>query len=121
VSIGREYLQDQVAAAKNIPAETNTVLRLNFCVWTQAVTRFFDIAQWQACAATVTDEELERAIACYGGLDLGQSDDLCAFAKVWLLEDGRIAVRMRYWLPRSRWRNTRTVPTTSGNGRACWK
>lgn len=100
VSIGHEYLEDQVAAAKNIPAETNTVLRLNFCVWTQANTRFFDIAKWQACNATVHDEELV-GLPCYGGLDLGQSDDFSAFAKVWILEDGRIAVRVRFWVPRS--------------------
>jgi phage terminase large subunit-like protein len=121
VSIGREYLQDQVAAAKNIPAETNTVLRLNFCVWTQAVTRFFDLAQWQACAAHVTDQELEHAIACYGGLDLGQSDDLCAFAKVWLLEDGRVAVRMRYWLPRSALERFPNRPYDQWERSACWK
>lgn len=126
VSIGREYLQDQVAAAKNIPAETNTVLRLNFCVWTQAVTRFFDMPQWQACSDDVSDAELADAMACYGGLDLGQSDDLCAFAKVWLLEDGRIAVRMRYWLPRSalekypnrpydQWERSGLLEVTDGN------
>jgi phage terminase large subunit-like protein len=100
VSIGVEYLEDQVAAAKNIPAETNTVLRLNFCVWTQALTRFFDMPKWLACGAHVPDEELVGAI-CLGALDLGQSDDLSAFAKIWLLDDGRIVARMRYWLPRS--------------------
>lgn len=100
VSIGHEYLEDQVAAAKNIPAETNTVLRLNFCVWTQAVTRFFDMTKWLACDHRYTDAYLLGA-ACYGGLDLGQTDDISAFAKLFVLDDGRYAVRMRYWLPRS--------------------
>lgn len=100
VSIQHEYLARQVESAKNIPAETNTVLRLNFCVWTQAISRYFDINKWQACSATVSDAELV-AQPCYAGIDLGQSDDFSAFVLVWLLDDGRIAVRVRFWLPRS--------------------
>src|SRR5206468_4740870 len=47
VTITREYLQRQVDNAKNIPSETNTVLRLNFCVWTNAHTRAIDMTLWQ--------------------------------------------------------------------------
>jgi phage terminase large subunit-like protein len=42
-----------------------------------------------------------RAPAATGGLDLGQSDDLSAHGRIWLLEDGRVAVKGRYWLPRA--------------------
>lgn len=100
ITITEDYLIRQVENAKNIPAELNTVLRLNFCVWTQAQTRFLDMQKWQACAVTVPDAELVGA-RCYGGLDLGQSDDLCAFVRVWELEDGRVAVKCRFWLPES--------------------
>lgn len=98
VSIHREYLRDQVSAAKHIPAETNTVLRLNFCVWTQAHTRFIDIPKWLACERPVQASELIGA-RCFAGLDLGQSDDFTAFVLVWVLEDGRIAVRPTFWIP----------------------
>lgn len=94
----QEYLARQVENARNIPAETNAVLRLNFCVWTQAITRFVDPGAWAACNALIPDAELEGR-PCYAGLDLGETDDLSAFARVWLLEDGRLVVRMRYWLP----------------------
>lgn len=100
VTVSEGYLERQVENAANIPAETNNVLRLNFCVWTHANTRFFDQTKWAACSAAVTDEELLDA-PCYAGIDAGQSDDISAFARVWLLEDGRIAVRMRYWLPKA--------------------
>lgn len=93
-----EYLERQVQNAVNIPAETNAVLRLNFCVWTQATQRFFDAAKWAACAVAIPEAALE-GLPCYAGLDLGQTDDFSAFARIWLLEDGRVAVRMRYWLP----------------------
>lgn len=100
VSIHPEYLRDQVSAAKNIPAETNSVLRLNFCVWTQAHTRFLDVSKWIACEGTISDAERVGA-ACYGGLDLGQSDDFTAFVLIWALKDGRVATRPYFWMPQS--------------------
>lgn len=99
VVIQREYLARQVANAKNIPAETNTVLRLNFCVWTQAHSAFFERAKWDACQVFRESELL--GCPCFGGLDLGQSDDFTAWARHWLLPDGRVAVKMRYWIPRA--------------------
>lgn len=125
VSIHREYLQDQVSAAKNISAETNTVLRLNFCVWTQQHTRAIDMAQWQRCQGMPSDAEL-RGMPCFGGLDLGQSDDLSAWIRIWDLEDGRVAVKLRVWIPRAtlerypnrpyvQWERAGLLEVTDGN------
>jgi phage terminase large subunit-like protein len=98
VSIHLSYLRERVAAAKNIPGETNTVLRLNFCIWTQAHTRFLDVPKWLACAGSVTAKELVGA-KCYAALDLGQSDDFTAFARVWMLTDGRFWFVPTVWIP----------------------
>lgn len=100
VSIQREYLLDQVSAAKNIPAETNSVLRLNFCVWTQVHTRAIDMVKWRQCGPLPLDDEL-RGHPLYGALDLGQSDDFTAWIRLWDLEDGRVAVKARFWVPRA--------------------
>lgn len=100
VTVTEDYLRRQVENAKNIPAEMNGVLRLNFCVWTQSNERFFDAAKWQAGATMPSDAELAGA-TCYAGIDAGQSDDISAFARIWLLDDGRVVVKMRYWLPRA--------------------
>ena len=100
VSIQREYLADQVSAAKNIPAETNTVLRLNFCVWTQTYDRAIDMAAWYRCPPRPPPADL-IGVPCYGGLDLGQSDDFSAWIRIWTLDDGRVAVVPRFWIPRS--------------------
>jgi phage terminase large subunit-like protein len=99
VCIGQDYLDRQVDVAKNIPPELNTVLRLNFCIWTQAHSRVIDMPKWHGCVQTVLDAELVGA-PCYAALDLGQSDDFCAFVLVWFLPDGRVAVRARFWVPR---------------------
>jgi phage terminase large subunit-like protein len=100
VSIHREYLRDQVAAAKHIPAETNTVLRLNFCVWTSAYSRAIDMARWQACPPLPSEAE-RLPVAAFGCLDLGETDDFSAWGCVWPFDDGRVAVTMRYFLPRA--------------------
>ena len=47
---------------------------------------------------------------CYGGLDLGQSDDVCAFVRIWDLADGRVAVRPRFWRPAAALVTYRTRP-----------
>jgi len=101
VSIHPAYLADQVATARHIPAETNTVLRLNFCQWTGAHTPAWDMAQWRNAPsdwATPNPSEL-LGRPCYGGLDLGLNDDFAAWARLWVLDDGTLAVVMRFWLP----------------------
>lgn len=125
VTITNEYLRRQVDNAKNIPAEMNTVLRLNFCVWTQQNTRAIDMVQWQACQAPPADDELVGEL-CFGGLDLGQSDDFSAWVRIWILEDGRVIVKPRFWIPRSArekyptrpydvWEGTGLLEVTEGN------
>jgi len=95
-----EYLRRQVANAIAIPAETNAVLRLNFCVWTSAYSRAIDVAKWHACRPMPTAAELAKAPA-FGCLDLGETDDISAWGVVWPLEDGRLAGVFRYFLPRA--------------------
>jgi phage terminase large subunit-like protein len=99
--IGQEYLDRQVENANSIPSETNTVLRLNFCVWTNQQTPAWKMGKWHECGRrlTVTADELVGA-PCYGGLDLGQTDDFAAWARLWDLGD-RCAIKMRFWLPRA--------------------
>ncbi len=101
------YLEDQVSAAKNIPGETNLVLRLNFCVWTHMHTRFLDMVKWHLCGGKVLAHELTGA-RCFAGLDLGLKDDFSAFVRIWQLKDGRIWVVPKFWIPSAaleRWPN----------------
>jgi phage terminase large subunit-like protein len=99
IVIRQEYLDRQVANAHHIPSETNTVLRLNFCVWTQAHASAWDMAKWRQCAALAWHDEDLVGAPCYGGLDLGQTDDFAAWARLWELPDCCV-VKMRFWLPR---------------------
>jgi len=101
IIIQQEYLDRQVQNATNIPSEKNSVLRLNFCVWTSQNVPAWDMAKWRECGTrlTFTDEDLIGR-PCYGGIDLGQTDDFCAWARMWDL-DAFLAIKMRFWLPRA--------------------
>ena len=58
------------------------------------------MGRWAACKPMPTASEL-IGVPCYGGLDLGESDDFSAWARGWVLDDGRLAVKMRYWIPQA--------------------
>lgn len=93
-----EYLRRQTQNAINLPGETNGVLRLNFCVWTQADNRAIDMNHWRGCKPMPAESDLRSAM-CFGCLDLGETDDITAWGCLWVLPDGRVAVKMKYWLP----------------------
>jgi len=99
VSIPEKYLREQVNEANAMLTKKNIVARLNFCQWTTGETKAIDMQQWQACRPFPAAGEL-IGVPAFGGLDVGLSDDFSAFATGWSLPDGRLAVRMKFWLPR---------------------
>jgi len=101
IIIQQEYLDRQVENARHIASEEHMVLRLNFCVWTQAHTPAWNMGRWRAAGAIpLPGAEALVGVPCYGGLDLGQTDDFAAWARLWDLGD-RYVLRMRFWLPRA--------------------
>lgn len=93
VVIQLDYLRAQVEAAKMLPSYQNTVMRLNFCVWTDADRAWITRAAWESCEVSEKNpaprpkgptpilrlEDFHGADA-YGGLDLSWSQDLTARA-----------------------------------------
>lgn len=98
VSLPWQYVRERVGQALGMPSEVSDVLRFNFCVWTQGVSRAIDMGRWASCSPMPKESDLISA-ACFGCLDLGETDDFSAWGLLWLLDDGRVAVKMRYWLP----------------------
>ncbi len=84
ISVDYPYLRAQVKNAINMPGETNTVLRLNGCVWTQADHRAIDMVKWRAHKPMPSDREL-LGVECFGCLDLGETDDFTAWGRLWTL------------------------------------
>jgi phage terminase large subunit-like protein len=78
ISVTVKYLRQQVREATGMPAKLNTVLRLNFCMWTQQVTRWLARPVWDACNQTAIREAHLVGRRCFGALDLASTEDIAA-------------------------------------------
>lgn len=97
VTITEEYLAGVVKQARDMPGKLNGILRLHFCVWTDAEAAWMTRAALEPCLATfdVADHYGKRAAL---GLDLSQTRDITAKAiivetgakKVEIEQDGRV-------------------------------
>jgi phage terminase large subunit-like protein len=81
ITIKEEYLSERVALAKAIPGKLNEVLRLNFCVWTDAETAWMTRAALEPCLADF-DPADHAGEEVYIGLDLSQNRDITAMGVV---------------------------------------
>jgi phage terminase large subunit-like protein len=100
VIIPRKYLREQVAEASEMPSKENIVKRLNFCIWTESVTKWMSLDRWRVCDGIADPEEL-RGRSCYGGLDLSSVNDVTAWIKVFPPEEEgeKYKVLCRFFLP----------------------
>lgn len=81
VTITEQYLSEVVAQAKAIPGQLNGILRLHFCVWTDAEKAWMTRATLEPRLADF--DPLEHAgEPVYLGLDLSQNRDITALAAV---------------------------------------
>jgi phage terminase large subunit-like protein len=81
VTITEQYLADTVKQAKSIPGQLNGILRLHFCVWTDAETAWMTRATLEPCLAHF-DVGSHKGADVYAGLDLSQNRDITAAAFV---------------------------------------
>lgn len=97
-TIKKDYLRRQVATAKALPGNQNTVLRLNFCMWTDSDTAWISREAWTKCE--VDDVELEDFLGAegYGGIDLSFAKDLTAHAAVFP-EGDKLFAFVDFWTP----------------------
>ena len=95
-----EYLNRQVREASEMPSQENIVKRLNFCIWTESMTKWILSDQWNACGFPVDPEAL-RGRTCYAGLDLSTTTDVTALVLVFppIEEGGKYEVLCRFFLP----------------------
>jgi phage terminase large subunit-like protein len=91
ITITEQYLADVVKQARDMPGKLNGILRLHFCVWTDAESAWMTRAALEPCLATfdVTEHHGKRAAF---GLDLSQTRDITA--KAGIVETGQIEMEI---------------------------
>lgn len=107
-----DYMQRQAKKAESMPGFLNTFLRLELDRWTQQVTRWIDIGQWDAQAGPEISESALAGRICYGGLDLSSVSDVTAWVLLFPdpVGDG-LTVLCRLWCPESRLQINEDVET----------
>ncbi|WP_441280516.1 terminase large subunit [Tardiphaga sp. 862_B3_N1_1] len=90
VTITEEYLAINVKQAKDIAAKLNNILRLHFCVWTEADTAWMTRAVLEPCLADFAPID-HRDEPVWMGCDLSQNKDITALGfcvKTGVVEQG---------------------------------
>lgn len=100
VSLAWQYVRDVVRQSQGMASEVSDTLRFTFGIWTQGQNRAIDMGRWATCPPMPSDDELV-GYSCYGGLDMGESDDFCAWIRGWLIDGDRLAIKARFWVPRA--------------------
>lgn len=103
VTITEQYLTDVVAQAKAIVGQMNGILRLHFCVWTDAETAWMSRSALDDCLADFDEKQHAGKEICVG-LDLSQNRDITAAA--FIVETGEVDGKPTYdawieaWTPK---------------------
>lgn len=82
VTITEEYLSGVVAQAKAMPDKRNGILRLHFCVWTDAETAWMTREVLEPCLSEAFQPAEHKDAPVWIGLDLSKNRDITAMAAV---------------------------------------
>lgn len=90
--------QEEFKQAMARPDLQNQFRRLYLNQWTSSETQWIPMHDWDACGTK--DFPDLAGLPCYAGLDLARSQDLTAFALVWVAGQTHY-VRCWFWLPQN--------------------
>lgn len=80
-SVHAANFKEMVEEAKKGPAELDEFLQFQLNMWVERASDFLPTRAWDACKEEYDDEDLLK-VPCYGGLDLGDTNDMTAFALI---------------------------------------
>lgn len=106
-TVREDKFRDAYQEAKNDSAKWNSFCRYKLNVPTQQWSKAINMDDWRHCCGQLPELAQEW---CFGGLDLGSSDDLTALA-LWFPRDAKPDyLLMRFWLPEA------TISKRAGKG-----
>ena len=86
ISITKQYFQKMAKEAKLLPSSEISFRQLHLNQWVSSLSGWITDAEWMDSAGEVDIEQL-RGRPCYGGLDLAQVEDVCAFVLIFPFDD----------------------------------
>lgn len=97
---GYQYIREQVVQARGMPSKEAVVRRLNFCEWVESHNPFIGADVWTHGAEEIDPAQLVGR-SCFGGLDLGSTQDLTAMVLLFLPTEDDPVYRLvpHFWLP----------------------
>jgi phage terminase large subunit-like protein len=99
VTITLDGFKGDFNEAKNgTPAAQANFKQLRLNLWQDSISSWLPVEEWDACLGDVNPEALEGR-RCWGALDLASKMDLCAWVRLYELDDGEWFARFTYWAP----------------------
>ena len=108
ISLKREFLEAECKRARQSPRLENDFKRYHLNLWVEQATRWFAMHHWPDNTAHADDKDYWRKLPelmarrrCYGGLDLGSTNDITCLAWVFPPEDEneRVVIVPQFWVP----------------------
>ena len=94
---GIKFLRDRLKEAIDKPDTMTKFLTKNMNIWVNAPeNKYMDMEKWKLCE--VPDDELEGK-PCFVGVDLSKRLDLTAVTSIFVLGEGKYAVRSKGFMP----------------------
>lgn len=90
--------EEEFLQAQQRPEKQNEFRRLYLNQWTSSVTQWLPLHAWDACAGEPPSDEELKSTPCFGGLDLGSSNDFSSFSLCWRLGPRRAFIRTWAWI-----------------------
>ena len=95
-----DYLRRQVREAIQMPSKLAGVMRFGFCVWTAQGESWLDPVKWDKLAEVMHEKDL--AGKAWGeAIDLSDLHDVTALVRLFPLDDGRLYIKPKFFLPES--------------------
>jgi phage terminase large subunit-like protein len=98
VTITEDYLAIVAKQARQMPGKRNGILRLHFCVWTDAESAWMARVAWEAVEQELCLDDY-KGRECYLGIDLSYTRDLTALAIAFPSDGGTYDAFVEFWTP----------------------
>ncbi len=115
--LSEQSVREEFEIAKRRPSEQNSFRRLRLNQWVAQVTRWIDIADWDACAGALDIRDLKH-LTWFGGLDLSTKLDVTAFVLTSVDGNGVVYILEWFWVPRD---NMKDRPNIEADKYRIWE